>query len=129
MKVIGTKKEVFSLPNNLAQFVAISCPWLDDYWDPERIGWIFILDENDYEYARSLCIVPLRMKDDPEYSASMNIDLEEFDTWEGEAFHDEVSGYWNVVGIVGQEYGFVVFIADDLVEQLPNFKRRAIIGK
>jgi len=129
MKIIGNKKDVLALPKNLSQFISISCPWLDAYWDPEQIGWIFILEEDDLQYARSLCIVPQRLKDDPEYTASMHIDLEEFDTWEGEAFHDEVSGYWNVVGIVGQEYGFVVFIDDALVEQLPNFKRMAIIGK
>jgi hypothetical protein len=129
MKIIGSKKEAMSIDDGLARFVLSACPWIHDDWDPERIGWIFILDDNDLKLARSLCIVPHRMKSDPVYSASMNIDLEEFDTWEGEAFHDEATSYWNVVAIVGQEYGFSIFIADSLVEQLPNFKLRAIVGE
>ena len=129
MKILGNLTDLMALEERLCRFVSASCPWLDDHWEPERLGWIFILDENDLQYARSLCIVPHRLKDDPEYSASMTIDLEEFDAWEGEALHDLDSGYWNVVAVVGQEYRFSIFIADALVEQLPNFKRRAFIGE
>lgn len=114
MKILGSINDVLRLKEDLISFISAACPWINDDWNPEQIGYIFVLEEDDLEYARSLQI-------SPHTEDSMTIDLEVFDMWEGEAIHD--SGYWNVVGIVGQEYGFVLFVSDALAEKLPNFYR------
>ena len=111
MKILNNVAEVLSLNEGLASFISASCPWIYDNWNPEQIGHIFVLDEEDLEYARCLPISP----------HAMTLDLEEFNMWEGEAIHDQ--GYWNVVGIVGQEFGFVLFLSNSIVQLLPNFKR------
>jgi len=53
----------------------------------------------------------------------MTIDLETFDMWEGDAIQDQQIGYWNVLGIVGQEYGFSIFLSESLAQLLPGFRR------
>jgi len=130
MKIIGNAQEIMLLDVKLSQFVFRTCPWIHDDWEPEQIGWIFILNKEDLKAARSLCVVPhCDSINDNEYMMSMTIDLEMFDTWEGQGIYDDASGYYNVVGIIGQEYGFTIFIEASLVQQLPKFKKNYLIYK
>jgi len=124
MKILGNVQEVMLLDARLSQFVFSACPWIGDEWEPEQIGWIYILDQEDLEIAKSLCVVHHVTGNNQEYLASMTIDLETFDRWEGEAIQDPETGYWNVVGIVGQEYGFSIFVSQALVKLLPGFRKK-----
>jgi len=126
MEIIGSVEEVMGLNAGLSRFVSSTCPWIHDDWDPEQIGWIFILDQEDLEMAKALCVVPHVTGNNQEYKASMTINLETFDMWEGMAIQDQKTGYWNVVGIIGQEYGFSIFVSQALVGYLPNFRRNAL---
>lgn len=127
MEIIGSVEEVMCLDAGLSRFVSSTCPWIHDDWDPEQIGWIFILSQEDLAVASSLCIVPHCITaNNQEYTDSMTINLETFDMWEGKAVQDPETGYWNVVGIVGQEYGFSIFVAATLVGSLPNFRKNAL---
>jgi hypothetical protein len=117
MKILGTISEVLSLPEGLSQFISTTSPWIHDNWDPEQIGWIFVLDDNDLESARSLNITPHNM------DAPLIIDLDEFDLFEF-VISDPETDYWNLVAIVGQEYGFSVFLPNVLTNQLPNLRRQ-----
>ena len=118
MKILGNISEVLTLPDTLSIFITSSSPWANSHWDPEQIGWIFVLDDDDLAAARSLNITP-HIRDDP-----LIIDLEEYDLFEGDPIYDPATGYLNIVGIVGQDgFGFSLFLPDKLMNRLPNLRR------
>jgi hypothetical protein len=59
MKIIGNSKELATLDRNLVEFIKTSSPWLlEAGYNPTRIGYIFILDDDDINKTDSVCIVP-----------------------------------------------------------------------
>jgi len=100
------------LPDHLTVFIRDTCPWLDDGFE---VGYIFVLD--DYDIGMTT-INPLPKED------YLQIDLATFDLWEEPAIHDPATGYWNVVAILGQEFGCTLFLADTFVNSIPALQRR-----
>jgi hypothetical protein len=119
MKTIGSIMEVLSLQSNLAMFIMSSCPWMAEQWEAENMGYIFVLDDND---NHEVCIVP--HVEDSYYREAMTIDLETFDLWEAPAYQDTTTGYWNVVAILGQEYGCTLFLSSGFAESIPALHQR-----
>ena len=122
MKTIGSISEVLSLPGDLGIFIMESCPWMAEEWQPENIGYVFVLDDRDINEVSSICTVP--HIEESEYRESMSIDLATFDLWETPAVYDEVTGYWNVVAILGEEYGCTVFLSSGFVASIPSLQDR-----
>jgi hypothetical protein len=118
MKTIGSIKDLLNLPSDLTMFILSSCPWMAEPWEAESIGYVFVLDEGD---VHEVCTVPHL-----EESDNMTIDLETFDLWEVPAIFDSVSGYWNVVAILGQEYGCTLFMSSGFVLSIPELHRRLL---
>ena len=119
MKVIGSISEVLSLPGDLGMFILESCPWMAEDWEPEIIGYVFVLDDRDINEVSSICTVP-HIED----RESTTIDLATFDLWETPSIYDEVTGYWNVVAILGEEYGCAVFLSSGFVASIPSLQER-----
>jgi len=124
MKTIGSKKELSGLKNDLTKFIVTSCPWMTDQWNPEMIGYIFVLDDSDIEEMTSICTVPQMLDCDDSYKEAMTIELDSFDLWEEPAFYDPSTGYWNVVAILGQEYGCTLFLSSGYVASIPALHLR-----
>lgn len=120
MKTISSISELLHVKVDLAVFILESCPWMSEQWDPASIGYVFVLDEGD---EKSICTVP-HIEDDDNYKAAMSIDLETFDLWEYRAICDPVTGYWNVVTILGQEYGCTLFMSSAFVAGIPELQQR-----
>lgn len=112
MKTISS---IDQLPDHLAKFIREACPWMDESWDPVSIGYVFVLDDDD---IGTTTINPIPKEN------YLHIDLVTFDFWEAPAFYDSVTGYWNVVAILGQEFGCVLFMSDEFVDSIPELKRR-----
>ncbi len=83
--------------------------------DGFEVGYIFVLDDED---IRTTTINPIPKE---EY---LQIDLATFDLWEAPAIQDQVTGSWNVVAILGQEFGCTVFMSDAFVNSIPELQRR-----
>jgi len=58
MKTIGSISEVLSLPRDLGMFILESCPWMAGPWEPERIGYVFVLDDRDINEVSAISAVP-----------------------------------------------------------------------
>ena len=119
MKIIDGIKGLTDLEPDLLKFILGSCPWITEGWDPESTGFVFLLDDND---NHKICTVPHIPFSD--YRDSMTIDLATFDLWEAPAYHDPTIGYWNVVAILGQEYGCSLFMSNRFVESIPVLHER-----
>ena len=122
MKTIGSISELLSLPGDLRMFILESCPWIAEDWQPENIGYVFLLDDRDINEVSSICTVPHIEESD--YRAAMTINLATFDLWETPAIYDEVTGYWNVVAVLGEEYGCAVFLSSGFVASIPPLQER-----
>ncbi|GAB6194374.1 hypothetical protein [Desulfocastanea catecholica] len=122
MKVIGSIGEVLSLPGDLGMFILESCPWMAEEWEPEIIGYVFVLEDRDINEVSSICTVPHIEEND--YREAMSIDLATFDLWETPSFFDDTTGYWNVVAILGEEYGCAVFLSSGFVASIPPLQDR-----
>lgn len=118
MKTISSIKGLTVLEPALVKFILGSCPWIAEEWDAEEIGFVFVLEDSDK--VTSVCTVP-RI---PDYRESMTIDLATFDLWEAPAYHDPTTGYWNVVAILGQEYGCALLMSSGFVESIPALHER-----
>jgi len=64
------------LPDHLAVFIWETCPWMDESWEPDSVGYIFVLDDGDIGTA-TMNPIP-----EENYFA---IDLITFDLWEAPA--------------------------------------------
>ena len=53
MKTIGSIREVLSLSSDLSWFIMESCPWMAGQWEPEIIGYVFVLEDRDIRGAES----------------------------------------------------------------------------
>ncbi len=124
MKTITSIKGLTDLEPDLLKFILASCPWIAEEWDPETTGYVFLLDDTDSHKATSICAVPNIPEDETDYRESMTIDLATFDLWELPAYHDIATGYWNVVAILGQEYGCALFMSNGFVESIPALHER-----
>jgi hypothetical protein len=122
MKTIGKIREVINLSSELSSFILESCPWMTDQWEPENIGYVFVLDDSDIHEMSTICTVP--HIDENDYRAAMTIDLATFDLWEAQAIYDEVNGCWNVVAILGEEYGCTLFLSTGFVASIPELQQR-----
>lgn len=100
------------LPDHLAGFIRKACPWMNEGFD---VGYIFVLDD---EGIGTTTINPLLRED------YLTIDLVTFDYWEEPAIQDHATGYWNVVAILGQEFGCTLFMSAGFVDSIPTLKRR-----
>lgn len=47
MKVIGNMKELLCLDCDLVMFILSSCPWIAEGWEPQHVGFIFLLEDGD----------------------------------------------------------------------------------
>jgi hypothetical protein len=103
-------------------FILESCPWMTAQWEPESIGHVFVLDDHDIHEVSAICTVPHIEESD--YRAVMTIDLATFDLWEVPAIYDKVTGYWNVVAILGEEYGCTLFMSSGFVASIPELQQR-----
>ena len=124
MNIIDGIKGVTDLEPDLLKFILGSCPWIAEGWDPESTGFVFLLDDTDSHKITSICTVPHIPDSETNYRESMAIDLATFDLWEAPAYHDVATGYWNVVAILGQEYGCAIFMSDGFVESIPALYAR-----
>ncbi len=120
MKTIGSIRDVLNLNSDLSWFILESCPWMADQWEPENIGYVFVLDESDINEVSAICIVPHIEEGD--YRETMTIDLETFDLWEAPAVYNPETGYWNVVAILGEEYGCTLFLSSGFVASIPALR-------
>lgn len=100
------------LPDHLAAFIWETCPWMDDGFE---VGYIFVLDDDD---IGTTTINPLPEED------YLQLDLATFDLWEEPSIQDPATGYWNVVAILGQEFGCTLFLSAGFVASIPELKRR-----
>jgi hypothetical protein len=103
-------------------FILESYPWMAEQWQPENIGYVFVFDDRDINEVSSICTVPHIEESD--YRAAMTIDLATFDLWEAPAIYDEVTEYWNVVAILGEEYGCALFLSAGFVASIPALHQR-----
>jgi hypothetical protein len=122
MKTIGSIGEVLSLPSDLGMFILESCPWMAEQWEPENIGYVFVLDDRDIREVSAICTVPHVKERD--YRAAMTIDLATFELWEAPAIYDPTTKYWNVVAILGEEYGCTLFMSTEFVASIPSLQER-----
>jgi hypothetical protein len=81
-----------------------------------------VLDDSDIHEMSTICTVP--HIDENDYRAAMTIDLATFDLWEAPAIYDEVTGYWNIVAILGEEYGCTLFLSSGFVSSIPELQQR-----
>ena len=88
--------------------------WLQKEWNPEQRCFIFILAEDVTEAARALPI-------SPNIEGAVNIDLDTFNLWEGDAIFDPMSGHWNMVAVIGNDFDAYLFVSVALSPKLPNF--------
>ena len=107
------------LSSDLSRFIIAECPWMAEQWDPESMGYVFVLDDSDIGKVTSVYTIPHIQDDDESYKQVMTIDLETFDLWETPAIYDELTGYWNVTAIFGGEYGCTLFLSSAFVKSLP----------
>ena len=119
MNTIDSIEGLKDLDIDLVKFILESCPWIAQGWDPESTSFVFLLNDGDSYKVTSICTVPHIPEDVTEYRESMTIDLATFDLWEAPAYHDPTTDYWNVVAILGQEYGCVLFMSNGFVESIP----------
>jgi len=117
MKIIGSNDDLHDFNSDLATFILDSCPWMSEEWEAGSIGYVFVLDESDIKEVSAICTVPHAEEDD--YRSAMTIDLATFDLWESPVLHDEGTGYWNIVAILGEEYGCSLFLSSGFVESIP----------
>ena len=122
MKTISSIREVLSLNNDLSWFIMESSPWMAGQWEPESIGYVFVLDDRDIHEVSAICTAP--HIDESDYRAAMTIELATFDLWEAPAIYDETTGYWNVVAILGEEYGCTLFMSTEFVASIPALHQR-----
>jgi hypothetical protein len=123
MKIIGSIGEVLSLSGNLGMFILESCTWMAEQWEPESIGYVFVLNDRDIREVSAICTVPHNIEE-CDYRAAMTIDLLTFDLWEAPAIYDKVTGYWNVVAILGEEFGCTFFLSSGFVASIPELHQR-----
>jgi hypothetical protein len=122
MKTIGSIGEMLNLNSDLTMFILESCPWMTEQWGPENIGYVFVLNDRDIREVSAICTVP--HIEECDYRAAMTIDLPTFDLWEAPAIFDEVTGYWNVVAILGEEYGCTLFLSSGFVASIPELYQK-----
>jgi hypothetical protein len=122
MKTIGSISEVLHLESNLRMFILESCPWMAEQWEPENIGYVFVLDDRDIGEVSAICTVP--HIEECDYRAVMTIDLANFELWEVPAIYDPTTKYWNVVAILGEEYGCTLFMSSEFVASIPELHQR-----
>jgi hypothetical protein len=122
MKTIGSISEVLHLESNLRMFILESCPWMAEQWEPENIGYVFVLDDRDIGEVSTICTVP--HIEECDYRAVMTIDLANFELWEVPAIYDPTTKYWNVVAILGEEYGCTLFMSSEFVASIPELHQR-----
>jgi hypothetical protein len=124
MKTIDGIEGLIDLDIDLIMFIHDSCPWIAEGWDPESTGFVFLLDDNDSHKVTSICTVPHLPENKTDDKDSMTIDLAIFDLWEAPVYYDPTTGYWNVVAILGQEYGCALFMSSGFVESIPALHER-----
>lgn len=124
MKTIGSMTELLSLQTDLTLFILTTCPWLAEQWEPENMGYVFVLDDQDVHAVKSIWPVPHIDEVDDNYRETMTIDLETFDLWEAPAYYDQDIGYWNAVAVLGQEYGCTLFLSSGFVASIPALHQR-----
>ena len=122
MNTIGSIRDVLNLNSDLSWFILESCPWMADQWEPESIGYVFVLDESDIRDVSTICTVPHIEEGD--YREAMTIHLATFDLWEAPAIHDKRSGHWNVVAILEEEYGCTLLLSSGFVASIPLLQER-----
>lgn len=124
MKIIKSIQEVLALNHDLAKFIMFACPWIVSDWEPKRLGYVFVLDDDDIDNVNTLCVVPhIHDGQDDNYKESMTINLETFDLWEP-PIKDSMTGFWSLVSIIGQEYGASVFISPRYAASMPALQER-----
>jgi len=121
MKTIGSISGLLNLNSDLSMFILAVCPWMAEQWESETMGYVFVLDDND---SNEVCTVPHIPENDDGYRKAMTIDLATFDLWEAPAIYNDVTGYWNVVAILGQEYGCTLFLSSGFVSSIPALQQR-----
>ncbi len=124
MKIISNARDLSTLDPALASFIRQISPWVDDEWNPEEIGYLFVLGEEDVGTRNSVCAVPSALTDDGQYIKIMTIDLETYDLWESPSFYDENADHWNVVAIFGNDYGCSIFMSSAFVQSIPSLEKR-----
>ena len=124
MKIIDGIEGLVDLDIDQAKFILDSCPWIAEGWNPESTGFVFLLDDSDSHKVTSICTVPYIPEDETDYRDLMTIDLATYDLWETPAYHDIATGYWNVVAVLGQEYGCALFMSSGFVESIPALHAR-----
>lgn len=124
MKTIGSICDLADVQGDLGKFIRKVSPWLEEHWDAEECGYIFIIDDDDVGVVKSVFTAPHITNPDEVYTEVMTIDLESFDYWEEPSFEDDVTGYWNVVAVLGADYGCSVFMSPDFVKSIPKLHRR-----
>jgi len=122
MKTIGSIKDLLTLTSELSMLIIAECPWMAEQWDPEDIGYVFVLDDSDINKVTSVYTIPHIQDDD--YRQAMTIDLETFDLWETPAIYDDSTGYWNVTAIFGGEFGCTLFLSSGFVASIPALRKR-----
>jgi hypothetical protein len=105
---------VLRLESDLVRFILDLFPWVQEEWNPEQRGFIFILEEDVTEATRALPI-------SPNIEGAVNIDLDTFNLWEGDAIFDTMSGHWNMVAVIGNDFDAYLFVSVALSPKLPNF--------
>lgn len=100
------------LPNHLAAFIRETCPWMTEGFE---VAYILVLDDED---IGTTTINPLPGED------YLQIDLVTFDLWGEPAIKDPATGYWNVVAILGQEFGCTLFMSAGFVNSIPALQGR-----
>ena len=60
MKTIGSIGEVLKLQSDFGMFILKACPWMADHWELERIGYVFVLDDNDINKVSTICTGSLK---------------------------------------------------------------------
>ena len=124
MKIIDGIEGLVDHDIDLVKFILGSCPWIAEGWDPESTDFVFLLDDADSHKVTSVCTVPDIPESETDYRESMTNDLATLDLWKASAYHDPTTGYWNVVAILGQEYGCVLFMSSGFVESIPAMHQR-----
>ena len=47
MKTISSTGDLLDLNGDLTTFILDSCPWMAEPWEPENLGYVFVLDDRD----------------------------------------------------------------------------------
>ena len=122
MKTIGSIKDLLDLQCEFAMHILLTCPWLAEQWDPEEMGYVFVIDDNDIGKVTSVYTIPHLKDEDQSYKDLMTIDLNTFDLWETPATYDPSTGYWDATAIYGQDWGCKIFLSSKFVASLPGLQ-------